>query len=221
VGKRSSPNNRIVKTDDNSRDIKPFRLSAVNAAKGNHLFSSNYEGDSGAKNNEEIAYEKGLSDGMNAGRLQILKEIENELKLLRSLIVGIEKMREEIFRNIESVVVEMSISIAKKIVYEITENEREVVVTTAREAIKKASDREMIKIKINPVDYETLNKNRTALLKSLDGIKSIVIEEDPAIQPGGCLVETNQGDIDGRIDSQMRVIEDEIRRRKTEAKKIS
>jgi len=140
---------------------------------------------------------------------------------LRSLIVGIEKMREEIFRNIESVVVEMSISIAKKIVYEITENEREVVVTTAREAIKKASDREMIKIKINPVDYETLNKNRTALLKSLDGIKSIVIEEDPAIQPGGCLVETNQGDIDGRIDSQMRVIEDEIRRRKTEAKKIS
>lgn len=221
MGKKSSSNNRIVKTDDNSREIKPFRLSSVNATKGNPVFSSNYGGDNGAKKKEEMAYEKGLSDGINAGRLQVLKEIENELKLLRSLIVGIEKVREDIYRNIESVVVEMSISIAKKIVYEITENEREVVVTTAREAIKKASDREMLKLKINPVDYETLNKNRTALLKSLDGIKSIVIEEDPSIQPGGCLVETNQGDIDGRIDSQMRVIEDEIRRRKTEAKKIT
>lgn len=218
MGKRSLSNNSIVKTDDNSKDVKPFQLRSVSASGCGRPAVSGYQRDNKANKEEEMAYEKGFSNGINTGRLQILKEIESELKLLRSLIVGIEKVREEIYSNIESVVVEMAISIAKKIVYETGEHERDMVVAVAREAIKKASDREMLKIRVNPVDHEAINKSRTDLLKCLDGIKSIIIEEDGSIQPGGCLIETNQGDVDGRIDSQFRVIEEEMRRRRSEAR---
>jgi flagellar assembly protein FliH len=57
-----------------------------------------------------------------------------------------------------------------------------------------------------------LNQKKSELLHCFDGIRSILFEEDDSIQPGGCLIETNQGDIDARLESQVRVIEGDIRK---------
>lgn len=203
---------RVLKTDDHSKEIRPFLLKSVGSLAEGAGSEAKTDNDSEAVNREEEAYKRGVSDGIQAGRLQILGEIEKELKLFRSIIEGMDKAREEIYRKIEEDVVEMSISIAKKVIYEAAEKERETVVAAAKEAIKRASDREMLKIKINPSDYETLSKRRTELLQSLDGIKSIIFEEDESVWPGGCLIETHQGDIDARVESQIRVIEGELRK---------
>lgn len=210
--KMSSSNNRVLKTSDESPEIRPFLLKSVDSSTEDAHSGPEVDKDSERMKIEEDAYKRGFADGIHAGRLQILGEIENELKLLRVLIEGIERVREEIYGSIEADVIEISLTIARKIIYEAAEKERQIVVTTVQEAIKKASDREMLKIKINPVDYQILNKKRTELIQCLDGIKSIIFEEDESIQRGGCLIETNQGDIDARIDSQIRVIEGEIRK---------
>lgn len=215
----SSSNNRVFKTSDKSREIRPFLLKSVNSPGEGAQSSPEIENkDSERMKIEEDAYKKGFTDGIHAGRLKILGEIENELKLLRVLIDGIERVRKEIYGNIEADVVEISLTIARKIIYEAAEKERQIAVDTVKEAIKKASDREMLKIKINPVDYQMLNQKRTELIQCLDGIKSIIFEEDESIQRGGCLIETNQGDIDARIDSQIRVIEGGIRSQKSEVR---
>lgn len=208
----SSSKNRVLKVNEESQDIKPFQLKSVSISRDGTLASSKEDHNSERKKGEEEAYHKGVSDGIQAGRLQVLKEIEKELNLIRSLTEGVQRLREEIYERIETEVVEMSLAIARKVIYGATEQEREIVVATAKEAIKRASDREMLKIKINPVDYEVLNKKRTELVQCIDGIKSILFEVDESVQPGGCLIETNQGDIDARIESQVRVIEGEIRK---------
>ena len=96
--------------------------------------------------------------------------------------------------------------IAKKIIGEIAEEGRDIVVNIAKEAIKRASDREALRIRVAPVDYDALNKKRSELLQCIDGIKSLIFEADESVQPGGCLIETNQGEIDARIESQIKVI---------------
>lgn len=207
----SSSKNRVLKVNEGSHDIKPFRLKSV-AVSPEDTPSGQGDPDSGRLKREEESYKKGFSDGIQAGRLQILQEIEKELNLIRSLTEGIQRLREEIYERMETEVVEMSLAIARKVIYGVTEQDREIVVATAKEAIKKASDRAMLKIKINPVDYEVMNKKRTELVQCIDGIKSILFEVDESVQPGGCLIETNQGDIDARIESQVRVIEGEIRK---------
>jgi len=206
-----SNHNRVLKTGDHGHDVRPFSMESVDIPGNGNRSAQGTDKDSGPQIGEN-AYQKGLTDGIHTGRLQILGDIQTELKILRSVIEGIEKARAEIYEKIETDVVEMALAIAKKIIYEAAERERGIVVAAAQESIRKASDREMIKIKINPVDHGILNQKKSELLHCFDGIRSILFEEDDSIQPGGCLIETNQGDIDARLESQVRVIEGDIRK---------
>lgn len=198
---------KILKTEVKDRSgVKPFRLKIVDNGIGRT--SSDGPGDlnSDIKNVKRDAYNKGLEDGLNKGRLLTLKEIGTEIKILKGLIEGTERLKDELYIKIENDVVEISVMIAKKIIGEIAEEDRNIVVNIAKEAIKRASDREVLRIRVAPVDYDALNKKRSELLQCIDGIKSLIFEADESVQPGGCLIETNQGEIDARIESQIKVI---------------
>ena len=199
---------RILKSEvrDNS-DIKTFHLKKVENVMGEMSSASSGEIDSEIKHIKLEAYNKGLEDGMNRGRIQVLQDVGTELKILKGLIEGADKLKDELYGKIENDVVEISLMIARKIIGEIAEKARDVVVNSAKEAIKRASDREVLKIRVAPADYDALNKKRSELLQCIDGIKSLLIEVDESVQPGGCLIETNQGDIDARIESQFKVLQ--------------
>ncbi len=198
---------KILKTEVKDRSgVKPFRLKIVDNGMGRTSSAGPGELNSDIKNVKRDAYNKGLEDGLNKGRLLTLKEIGTEIKILKGLIEGTERLKDELYRKIENDVVEISVMIAKKIIGEIAEEGRDIVVNIAKEAIKRASDREVLRIRVAPVDYDALNKKRSELLQCIDGIKSLIFEADESVQPGGCLIETNQGDIDARIESQIKVI---------------
>ena len=199
---------RILKAEVNDRsDVKPFHLKTVEDNMGQTLSAGSEEKDSEIRHVKLEAYNKGLDVGLNKGRMQILKDVGTELKILKGLIEGADKLKDELYSKIENDVVEIALMIARKIIGEIAEKDRDVVVNSAKEAIKRASDREVLRIRVAPVDYDALNKKRSELLQCIDGIKSLLIEVDESVQPGGCLIETNQGDIDARIESQFKVIQ--------------
>ncbi len=198
---------KILKTEVKDRSgVKPFRLKIVDNGMGRTSSAGPGELNSDIKNVKRDAYNKGLEDGLNKGRLLTLKEIGTEIKILKGLIEGTERLKDELYRKIENDVVEISVMIAKKIIGDIAEEDRDIVVNIAKEAIKRASDREVLRIRVAPVDYDALNKKRSELLQCIDGIKSLIFEADESVQPGGCLIETNQGEIDARIESQIKVI---------------
>jgi len=198
---------KILKTEVKDRSgVKPFRLNFVDNGKGRTSSAGPGDLNSDIKNVTRDAYNKGLEDGLNKGRLLTLKEIGTEIKILKGLIEGVERLKDELYVKIENDVVEISVMIAKKIIGDIAEEDRDIVVNIAKEAIKRASDREVLRIRVAPVDYDALNKKRSELLQCIDGIKSLIFEADESVQPGGCLIETNQGEIDARIESQIKVI---------------
>jgi len=63
-------------------------------------------------------------------------------------------------------------------------------------------------IRLNPADYESIvNDGKTYQLK--DTFSKIKFEQDERIEIGGCLVESEIGNADGRISSQL----NELRRK--------
>lgn len=199
---------KVLKTEVKDRsNIRPFQLNKVDDGTVRKASAGQEEPNSDVMQaTRDAAYNSGLEDGLNKGRMMILKEIGAELKIMKGLIEGAEKLKDELYRKIENDVVDISVMIARKIIGSAAEQDRELVVNIAKEAIKRASDREVLRIRVAPVDYDTLNKKRSELLQCIDGIKSLIFEADESVQPGGCLIETNQGDIDARIDSQIKVI---------------
>ena len=66
-------------------------------------------------------------------------------------------------------------------------------------------------VRVNLEDLEMVSSKMKEIQNSMEKIKNITILEDATVDRGGCIVETDFGQIDARISSQLREIEKKIR----------
>jgi flagellar biosynthesis/type III secretory pathway protein FliH len=130
---------------------------------------------------------------------------------LHQALVKLQNIRQEIHQEIEKEVVQLALAIAKKIVCHEVKTTRETVVCIAREALSRVENPGKIKIKLNPEDFQFINDTQSQLSRFLQNVDNIRFEAADSVQSGGCLIETDRGDIDARIEKQFQVIEETFR----------
>jgi flagellar assembly protein FliH len=86
----------------------------------------------------------------------------------------------------------------------------EAVVRQVREALRRIVGVETIKLRIHPDDEVLIRSHRTTLMASSDALREVVIEPDTAIERGGCIIESTSGNVDARIATQLRQIENAL-----------
>jgi flagellar assembly protein FliH len=100
--------------------------------------------------------------------------------------------------SVEHELVELAIQIAKKVVAREVTIDREVALTLVKVSLAKLHNRSIAEIHLNPEDYSFVKNH----LDKLDFRGKIDLVEDKSISIGGCLIHTETGDIDARIESQ-------------------
>ena len=154
------------------------------------------------------AFQKGFTEGEKVGFEAGSKRVD---PLINSLSQGLEQLkniRREIHRKIEKEVAQLALSIAKKIVCHEVKTTEETVVCVAREALSRVENPGKIKVKLNPADLQFIQDTKSQLSHFLDDVDSIRFEAEDSIRSGGCLIETDMGDIDARIETQLQAIEE-------------
>lgn len=147
-------------------------------------------------------YAKGVSDGK--------KETEGKVKRIEAIISELEGYKERKINELSPDIIALSLEIAKKIIHKEIELDKNIILYIAKEAVKKVGEKEeSIIIKVNPIDYEMMISS-ISLLREETGLKNISIEPLAAISPGGCYIETQTGEIDARIEEQIKEIQDAI-----------
>lgn len=122
-----------------------------------------------------------------------------ELRMrLADTIAEVGAIGEDMTANVEEELVELAIQIAKKIVAREVTIDREVALTLVKVSLAKLHNRSIAEVHLNPEDHEFV-KNR---LDQLNFRGKIDLVEDKSIAIGGCLIHTETGDIDARIESQ-------------------
>lgn len=157
------------------------------------------------------AYAKGYRDGEAAGIKAEDERLESNLNHLDKLIAEIEETRTEVFRNAEKGIVNLAMAIAAKIIRHEISTKKEVIVRTVSAALKKPVDHENIKVRVNPSDYHFLKEQAFQFSNFVDNPGSVIFVEDESIERGGCMIETNLGDIDARIEKQLRAVEEALK----------
>ena len=154
------------------------------------------------------AFQEGFAEGEKAGFEAGTKRVE---PLIASFNQGLEKLkniRQEIHQAIEKEVVQLALSIAKKIVCHEVKTSAETVVCVAREALSRVENPGKIKVKLNPSDLQFIQDTKSQFSHLLQNVDSVRFEAEDSIQSGGCVIETEMGDIDARIEKQFRAIEE-------------
>ncbi len=172
-----------------------------------------------ADEREEQAYQKGfaegkaqgLSDGELAGLERGTEKIAPLISSLKEALIQLSAIREETFDKIENEVVQLAIAIARKVICREVSIDKETVVCVAREALTKVDDPGKIKIKMNPSDLQFINETKYQLSNLVADVNKVTFEGEESIQSGGCVIETELGEIDARIEKQLQAVEESFR----------
>ena len=154
---------------------------------------------------------KGMIDGENTWHAQGEKKIKPLLISLQEVLLQLNNIRKETYRKIEKEVVELALAIARQVICQEITIDREIVVCVAREALAKVEDPGRIKIKMSPSDLQFIKETRSQLSNLIENIDNVTLEAAENIQSGGCIIETDLGEIDARIEKQLQAVEESFR----------
>ena len=116
------------------------------------------------------------------------------------------EIRERVLRETEKDLLRLAVRLAEKIVGREIERDNITIVNIVSTALQNARQQEKITVRVNPADLPTIESEAD---KFSSGGRNNFIDfiADPRVSSGGCLIESEVGTIDARLETQIRVLE--------------
>lgn len=207
---------RDVRIDLDDLTVKASHVdqnASVDRGNGSNVDGTPPE-DSSEKDRMVKAFEEGFESGKaeTAKALQVeygkkVQEASNDFKsIVQVFAIEVERYN----REFDNAVLTLALAVAKRIVAREIEIDEGAVLARSREAMRKIIGVDKIKIRINPADEEYIREHRNELRNYVDSVREIVIEADSKVERGGCIIESELGNIDARISTQFELIEEAL-----------
>ena len=126
---------------------------------------------------------------------------EFEQNLLEAL-----EIRERVWRETEKDLLRLAVRLAEKIIGREIQAEKQTVTDIVAAALQNARQQEKLTVRVNPADLSLIEEEREKFLPS-GRARFIDFIADPRVASGGCLIESEVGTIDARLETQLRVLE--------------
>ena len=156
------------------------------------------------------AYAEGMRRGIEAGEEKFNESVGGSAAMLNQAAESLKQARAEFLESIEPQMVQLATSIASKILDCETQISAEVVKRTTRTVLERILGEERVVLRVNPQDLATLREHRIQLLEQFEGIKQLELHPDESVAPGGCIAVTEHLRIDGRLESQLEQIMNQL-----------
>jgi type III secretion protein L len=141
---------------------------------------------------KELAQHTGFEAGYKSWLEHVIK-IEEEIAAVR--------------RETEKVVLPVALRAAKKIVGRELELSQDTIVDIVSNSLKAVVTHKKIAIYVNRKDLEILDKNRNKIKDLFEELEVLSIRERDDVESGGCVIETEGGIINARLENQWRILE--------------
>ncbi len=153
-------------------------------------------------------YNKGKEEGFEAGN----KWAKSAIRKLNTILSTVAREQTSLVRDAQEQISEIVIVMARKMINTMIEIQNRVVYDNIVSVLKNLKGRAEIVIKVNGEDLSQTTKHKREFLQMIEGIEKIKISEDNTVDKGGCIIETEYGEIDSRISTQMSKIEVLVRK---------
>jgi flagellar assembly protein FliH len=156
---------------------------------------------------ERDGYEKGFMAGERAGMEMGLEKANILLRRISAVGDEISSFRERFYHENKEEFIKLVIGAASKVIHGEISINREVISNILASAVDAMHFQEKAVIRLNPDDLSHLRENCIHLVKRLEEVKGFLLEEDSAIERGGCIIESANGEVDARIEESLKIIE--------------
>lgn len=153
----------------------------------------------------EAAYARGKREGGEKAE----KRFGETIQAFSAAIEDISQLRESILKNSTDDMLRLVMAIAEQVIPCAVALNPEIIHHTIVRALQAAVDSDVYHIKVHPEDMAVVMEKKPLLLASISGLKNLTVEASASVSRGGCLVESELGEVDATIESQL----EEIRRK--------
>ncbi len=151
---------------------------------------------------EREAFAKGYEQGERAGTEAGAKRAEAMLRRLAQTLDELADVRRSMIHQTERQMVQLALSIAKRIVRREVLVDRELTLAMARVALDRLGDSTAVTIRLHPDDYDATAARRDVVPAG----SRVTVVADGAVSRGGCLVQSEFGFVDASVDAQFQEI---------------
>jgi len=159
-------------------------------------------------------FEQGKAEGSEAGKKESFEEAEKNLEEVKekftSLMENLGNSWNQIIEKYEDEIVELSLKMAKKILYSNLTLDSDFVKLAIKEALKDIPAPLNVTIGVNPEDYNIIEMIKEDFFQRFEKLKNITIVSDPSIGRGGCTIDSETGTVVQTIENRIKELEAQI-----------
>lgn len=163
---------------------------------------------------QKQAYEEGYRLGQDEGYSAALEKKTNEINRgildLDAVLQAMKSIKPDLVLNNEAHMVTLIYQIAEKLAYDHIEQKPEVVLEVIRRAVNTAQAEEEVTVLVAPEQLEFLETYKNSDNDKYEFLENITLQPSDQIRAGGCVIETNYGAIDARIEERFKKIWTEL-----------
>lgn len=159
------------------------------------------------KETQEQAYKEAFALGLEEGRKEAFQKVSRELASrmedLDKLFISVKELKKGLVDFNETHLVKLTFQIATRLAKVHIQGNEEVIVQILRDAVSLAQDEEDVTIQVSPLQVQFLETLKNETGREFEFLKKVKFEASKDVSDGGCVVETNYGEIDARIEQRI------------------
>jgi flagellar assembly protein FliH len=189
--------------------LTPFPYAAMPTPSGVALFGMNVvvqaaDGDAAAADREAQAFARGRQAGQQESRLAFEQQLAKEKSNLAAALVQFARDRSVYFEKVEPEVVQLSLSIARKILHREAQVDPMLLAGIVRVALEQIDGATGVRLRVHPQKSAEWRQFLTSQLQP-ENLPEII--EDPSQPADQCAVETAMGSTAIGLEVQLKEIE--------------
>ncbi|MBF0320067.1 MAG: HrpE/YscL family type III secretion apparatus protein [Nitrospirae bacterium] len=151
----------------------------------------------------EAAKAKGYEDGMEEAKQ------EKSVQLIDTATDVVNYMA-----TVEAKVVDVVMKAVEKLIGQISDTGP--VVETVHRSLGALMSQKQVVLRVNPADAPELQARVSGILKDFPKIQFVDVQTDPNITRGGCILESDAGTVDARMETQLKALGQSLGKKFTE-----
>jgi flagellar assembly protein FliH len=155
---------------------------------------------------QETGYKDGYEQGLVQAESALREEYNDMLTEARSILEQAYSLKQQIIQEAEPFLIELSTSISEKIIGRQLSLSPEWIVDLIRKVLSRRKEKGTITLCVAPHQFAYIQDAREELLTSIDSQAELEIIPDSTVFDHGCVIRSNYGSVDARIDTQLKEI---------------
>jgi len=156
---------------------------------------------------QEEAYKKGFELGREEGRVEAIKgtadKISADLLAIKALIENMQSQYEQVAKLNEGRLMDLIFKIASRLAAKTLEFDKSAIASVVKETIGAISNQDRVILEISPSLIEFFLEIQARGGRDFEFLKGVNIQPNELIEPGGCLVRTEFGQIDAQFETRL------------------